>query len=44
MEEKIKEISNQELIQIYRMIIEHLEYLEKEKNNIEEDDKEWLMN
>lgn len=40
MEEKIKEISNQELIQIYRMIIEHLEYLEKEKNNIEEDDKE----
>lgn len=40
MEEKIKEISNQELIQIYRMIIEHLEYLEKEKNKIEEDDKE----
>lgn len=40
MEEKIKEISNQELIQIYRMIIEHLEYLKKEKNKIEEDDKE----
>lgn len=40
MEEKIKDISNQELIQIYRMIIEHLEYLEKEKNKIEEDDKE----
>lgn len=40
MEEKLKDISNQELIQIYRMIIEHLEYLEKEKNKIEEDDKE----
>ena len=40
MEEKLKDISNQELIQIYRMIIEHMEYLEKEKNKIEEDDKE----
>lgn len=39
MEEKIKEISNQELIQIYRLIIEHIEYLENEKKKIEEDDK-----
>ena len=39
MEEKLKEVSNQELIQLYRMIIEHLEYLGNEKAKIEEDDK-----
>ena len=39
MEEKIKELSNDELLQVYRMLIEHLEYLEKEKNKIEEDSK-----
>ena len=38
MEEKIKEISNQELLQIYRLILEHLEYLETEKNKVEEVD------
>jgi len=39
MEEKIKEVSNQDLIQIYRMIKDHLEYLENEKNKVEEDEK-----
>lgn len=38
MEEKIKEINNQELLQIYRLIIEHLEYLETEKKKVEEVD------
>ena len=39
MEEKLKEVSNQELIQIYRLILDHLEYLENEKQKLEEDDK-----
>ena len=30
MEEKLKEVSNQELMQIYRLILEHMEYLENE--------------
>ena len=38
MEEKIKEINNQELLQIYRLILEHLEYLETEKKKVEEVD------
>ena len=41
MEEKLKEVNNQELMQIYRLILEHLEYLEKEKEKVEEDEKEW---
>ncbi len=41
MEEKIKEINNQELLQIYRLIIEHLEYLETEKKKVEEVDNKW---
>ena len=39
MEEKIKEINNQELIQVYRMILDHLEYLDGEKKKVMEDDK-----
>ena len=39
MEEKLKEVSNQELLQIYRLIMEHLEYLDNEKQKLEEDDK-----
>ena len=39
MEEKLKEVSNQELLQIYRLIMEHLEYLDNEKQKVEEDDK-----
>ena len=44
MEEKLKEISNQELIQLYRLIVDHLEYLENEKQKVEEDEKKWLKN
>ena len=39
MEEKLKEITNQELIQIYRLVLEHLEYLNNEKTKVEEVDK-----
>lgn len=39
MEEKLKNLSNQELVQLYRMIVEHLEYLENEKNKVTEDEK-----
>ncbi len=39
MEEKIKEISNQDLLQIYRMILDHLEFLQQEKKKVEEEDK-----
>ena len=38
MEEKIKDVNNQELLQIYRLIIEHLDYLETEKKKVEEVD------
>ena len=38
MEEKIKEITNQELIQLYRLVDEHLEYLENEKEKVAEAD------
>ena len=41
MEEKIKEISNQDLLQIYRMILDHLEFLQQEKKKVEEEDKKW---
>ena len=40
--EKIKEINNEELLQAYNLIKEHLEYLEKEKEKVLEDDKKWL--
>ena len=39
MEEKLKEVSNQELMQIYRLILEHMEYLENEKAKVEEEEK-----
>ena len=38
-EEERKEATNQELIQIYRLIKEHLEYLEKEKQKVEENEE-----
>ena len=37
MEEKVLKLSNQELIQIYRMILEHKEFLENEKRKMEEE-------
>ena len=39
MEEKIKETNNQELLQIYNLIIAHIEYLENEKEKVLEVDQ-----
>ena len=36
METKIKETNNQELLQAYNLIKEHIEYLEKEKEKVME--------
>ena len=38
MEEKLKKVSNDELLQLYRVILEHIEYLEVEKKKVEEAD------
>ena len=40
MKDKIKEISNQELLQVHNLIVSHLEYLETEKNKVLEFEKE----
>lgn len=37
MKEEIKELSNEDLLRLYRMLIEHLEYLENEKNKMDEE-------
>ena len=42
MEEKLKKVSNDELL--YRVILEHIEYLEVEKKKVEEVDTKWLKN
>lgn len=34
MVEKIKNISNQELISLYRLLLEHKEFLENERNKV----------
>lgn len=39
MEEKIKELNNQELLQVYRMIMDHLDYLQQEKKKVEEEEQ-----
>lgn len=39
MEEKIKELTNQELMQVYNMIMDHLEYLENEKKKVMEEEE-----
>lgn len=36
MKEKIVNLTNQELIQLYRLLIEHKEFLDNEKKKIEE--------
>ena len=36
MKEEIKEVDNQELLSIYRLLLEHQEYLENERNKMEE--------
>ena len=38
MEEKLKKVSNDDLLQLYRVILEHIEYLEVEKKKVEEVD------
>ena len=38
MEEKIKDVNDQDLLQIYNLVKEHIEYLEKEKEKVLEDD------
>ncbi len=43
MKEKIAELSNQELLAIYRLLLEHQEYLENEKKKMEEAENEkWI--
>lgn len=37
MEEKIINLSNQELIKVYRLLLEHKEFLENEKKKLEEE-------
>ena len=39
MKEKIKELSNEELLKVYRMLLEHLDYLKSEKDKMEDDNK-----
>ena len=39
MEEKIKEINNQELLQLYNMVNSHIEYLNTEKEKVNENEK-----
>ena len=39
MKEKIKGLSNDDLLQVYKMISEHLEYLENEKKKVLEEEK-----
>lgn len=38
MKDKIKEISNKELIQLYRLILEHIEVLKNEEEKVKEED------
>lgn len=37
--EELKSLSNQELLQLYHLIMEHITYLETEKNKVEEPEK-----
>ena len=41
MENELKEITNKELIQLYRLILEHQEFLNNEKKKVEEADNKW---
>ena len=40
--DKVKNANNQDLLQVYNMVKEHIEYLEKEKEKVLEDDKKLL--
>lgn len=39
MEEKILNLNNQELLQLYRLLLEHKDYLETEKKKLLEEEK-----
>jgi hypothetical protein len=39
MEKSIKEVSNQELIELYKLIVNHQEYLNTELDKVKEDEK-----
>lgn len=40
MKENIKELSNDELVSVYHLVLEHLEFLENEKNKLLEEENE----
>ena len=40
MKENIKELSNDELVSVYNLVLEHLEFLENEKNKLLEEENE----
>lgn len=40
MGEDLKELTNEELVQVYHLVLEHLEFLENEKNKLTEETDE----
>ena len=40
MEENLREISNDELLNLYRLIVEHMEFLQVELNKVVEEGKD----
>lgn len=40
MGEKVKELTNDELVSVYHLVLEHLELLENEKNKLGEEENE----
>ncbi len=39
MEKELENLNNKDLIQFYRLVLEHLEYLETEKAKLEEEEQ-----
>ena len=44
MEEELKKLDNSELISVYRLILEHMEYLKNESEKVDKEEEKWLMN
>ena len=40
MEGNIKKLTNEELLQLYRLIVEHIEFLQNEKKKLEVEEEE----
>ena len=40
MKEELKELSNEELVSVYHLVLEHKEFLENEKKKLAEDENE----